>query len=266
MPAQNWSSTGASSLSAALRDHSKRVTHLERRRQITSADELLGPGFGPAALQVMDWNSEEASFNGYFFSEVGAINSPNTMKAWIGFTITTGGDDTNERGLQRVWSYMDSHLREYTRTWVLGTTGRLYGAWEGDSDWKTTGYSLRFPDVVVLSFRYRIRDEVCWIAANGQIGATIAANLAANVNPDGNFSNPTLFSMPPEAIPANVGALIGPSGTPFYFDVDKSGNVQVTSGPPSVNAVTTVGGTPYHGLFNYVATTAWSISGSYILT
>jgi hypothetical protein len=82
-----------------MRDVEKRVLHEERRPTIRTASDLMGPGLGPYAVEVMDWNGPETAFNGFYYSEPGAINSPDSTKYWMGFTE----GNTSGYGLQRLY-------------------------------------------------------------------------------------------------------------------------------------------------------------------
>lgn len=79
----------------------KRLMHEERRPSVTTASDIMGPGLGPHAVEVRDWNDDVTLFNGIFFSEPGSINSPDDNKAWIGESQAT----ESGYGLQTVWDY-----------------------------------------------------------------------------------------------------------------------------------------------------------------
>ena len=69
-----------------LRGFEKRLGHEERRPRIGKASDLLGPGFAPHAVQLLDWNSPTARFNGLWFSE-DALNAPTPVGVYVGMTI-----------------------------------------------------------------------------------------------------------------------------------------------------------------------------------
>lgn len=111
-----------------FRQQEKRGMHEARRPRVTSASDLLGPGFAPFAVPLLDWNAPETNFNGFFFSEPGAANSPDNTKTWIGLVIVT----PTGHGLQQVWSHDTSgsaplHYVRTSHTHVLEMTS--YSAW-----------------------------------------------------------------------------------------------------------------------------------------
>lgn len=112
-----------------MRSTEKRLSHEERRPVIRRASDLLGPGFtGPYATEVTDWNAEEARYNGFFYSDVGADNSPDETKVWIGTCVAT----RLGHGLQQVWSHEDAaDPVQYVRTWHAhdDSPAVQYGAW-----------------------------------------------------------------------------------------------------------------------------------------
>ena len=91
----------AGSMDDWMRGQEKRVMREERRPRISSASDLLGPGFGPTATELTDWNAEEARFNGFFYSAGDAENVPLPgYYWWMGLAISTGNHT-----LQIVWSH-----------------------------------------------------------------------------------------------------------------------------------------------------------------
>jgi hypothetical protein len=84
-----------------MREVEKRILHEERRPNIQTAADLLGPGIAPFSIWVQDWNAPETAFNGLFHSEPGAFNVPSNTRYWMGTSQAT-----NEGyGLQRVSEY-----------------------------------------------------------------------------------------------------------------------------------------------------------------
>lgn len=112
-----------------MRTQEKRINRQERRPSVNTAQDLLGPGFAPTAQRLLDWNSDEATFNGIFYSEPGAVNSPDDTRFWIGTVVS----QSNEFGIQRVMEFhlTAPSLTEYVRAFYLtsGSAHRFYSAW-----------------------------------------------------------------------------------------------------------------------------------------
>jgi hypothetical protein len=109
----------------------KRVMRLERRPAVTNASQLLGPGAAPYAVLLNDWNDEAATFNGIFYTEPEAANSPDDTMYWIGETF--GIEDGY--GFQRVTRFRvvpdaGGDWDQYRRRFY--PQGDLYGY----SDWE----------------------------------------------------------------------------------------------------------------------------------
>ena len=116
-----------------MRDIEKRVLNEERRPTIRAASDLMGPGAGPYAVETLDWNADETTFNGWFFSQPGAMNSPDADLSWIG--TTEGIADGNGYELVRQYDPVtgvdvtgDSYVRFFYT--LPGTGQRLYTDWE----------------------------------------------------------------------------------------------------------------------------------------
>lgn len=117
-----------------MRDMEKRVMSEERRPQIRGASDLLGPGFGPHAIQTMDWNSAETGFNGIFYSVAGqTVNSPDNSTYWIGHVLA----QQDGYGVQHLYEHRVAGdpallpIRQYVRRFYNPGTGGLlvYGPW-----------------------------------------------------------------------------------------------------------------------------------------
>ena len=66
--------------------HQKKQDQIEKRRPvIRRAADLVGPGIGPAATRITDFNDTLATFNGFFSAEAGAANAPTTGQAYVGW-------------------------------------------------------------------------------------------------------------------------------------------------------------------------------------
>lgn len=107
----------------------KREMHEARRPVIRRASDLLGPGFGPYAIEVRDWNSEETTFNGFYFSEPGALHSPDFDLIWLGLCIGT----PIGHGVQQLFSHAisgDVPPERYIRSFhTHGTETPIFSAW-----------------------------------------------------------------------------------------------------------------------------------------
>ena len=111
-----------------MRRMEKRVGREERRRTVTEASDLMGPGIGPFAVQILDWSAEETGFNGHFYSAPGALNSPDSGLWWIGDVLAT----PDGHGIQKVWNFHGGPLppAAYIRTFNSPSEGlRLFTAW-----------------------------------------------------------------------------------------------------------------------------------------
>lgn len=84
-----------------MRGMEKRVLHEERRPQVRTASDILGPGIAPYCVRIEDWNTDETYFNGFFYSEPGAFNTPKSERYWMGANLATEPGF----GLQRVSEY-----------------------------------------------------------------------------------------------------------------------------------------------------------------
>jgi len=84
-----------------LRGVEKRLLHEERRPQVRTASDILGPGIGPHCIRLEDWNADETLFNGFWYTEPGAFNQPIEDRYWIGYSLTTDAGN----GIERVSEY-----------------------------------------------------------------------------------------------------------------------------------------------------------------
>lgn len=94
---------------------------------------VLGPGFAPLASEIDDWNSDDAAFNGYFWSTADANNVPVSVpgELWLGHVISTG-----DYGVQRLWQtiaapdvYPTSTLNHMMRRFTNVGGVRQYTNW-----------------------------------------------------------------------------------------------------------------------------------------
>lgn len=111
-----------------MRDMEKRILHEERRPQIRTASDLLGPGFGPYAIRVLDWNDDVTGFDGFFWADTGSRNSPDPAKAWMGQTVA----NSDGSGYQLVTDYGSTAVPppRFIRTFTSPAGGaRVFTAW-----------------------------------------------------------------------------------------------------------------------------------------
>lgn len=112
-----------------MRDQERRTGSLERRANVRNAKQLLGPGFGPKATPVVDWNTSSLVFNGFFYCDVGSLNSPDPLVGWIGYSVI----DPTGNG----WLYLVSQSptgREFRRRVTTALGGAtVFGTWEVSS-------------------------------------------------------------------------------------------------------------------------------------
>src|SRR4029079_993167 len=110
-----------------MRDVERRMTSQERRPQHVHG--LQGPGIGPRATKITDWNDDKVVFNGYFYSDVGSLHSPDPLKAWIGYAVA----NLDGWGLQQVTSInlsTDVPGTSFQRGFVTPTgSTRVYSTW-----------------------------------------------------------------------------------------------------------------------------------------
>jgi hypothetical protein len=109
-----------------MRSMEKRVLHNDRRPSIRAASDLLGPGFAPYAVQTNDWNSEAACRQGYWWSTVGVINSPDNGKEWLGTVIVTPDGFGIQEVSEQSWYPPPA---TYVRTFWMAGGIRNFSAW-----------------------------------------------------------------------------------------------------------------------------------------
>jgi hypothetical protein len=94
-----------------FRQNEKRLLHEERRPLVKTASDLMGPGIAPHAVLIFDWNNEVTAFNGFYYSEPGAMNTPDGTSAtnfWMGQSIA----DAEGNGVQFIWINRHGNLQE----------------------------------------------------------------------------------------------------------------------------------------------------------
>jgi hypothetical protein len=119
-----------------MRDIEKRILHEERRPNIATASDLLGPGISPFSVYIQDWNAPETAFNGYFHTEPGSINSPDNSLFWMGTSQAT----KEGYGVQRVTQYSGTPPETVpTYAWVrlfytVSGAQRQFTTWKMEED------------------------------------------------------------------------------------------------------------------------------------
>jgi hypothetical protein len=105
----------------------KRMMREERRPTVRHASDLLGPGIAPHAVRIMDWSGPETEFNGFFYSQPGALHSPDSTLWWIGQSLS----QIEGFGIQTVWDYRGTSNPPLQRTRRFTLVGglRVFGAW-----------------------------------------------------------------------------------------------------------------------------------------
>jgi hypothetical protein len=116
-----------------LRAQQRRLMHEERRPLVRNAADLMGPSLGPRAILVVDWNTDEAAFNGILYSSPGAQNSPDGAAYWMGWTAANDGG----YGIQHLFEFrttvpMNDPMREAIRRFYDPGSGAL----RAFSDWQ----------------------------------------------------------------------------------------------------------------------------------
>jgi len=131
------------------RNTEKRVLSQERRPQVRTAADILGPGIAPYAVEILDWNGDETSFNGFFWSQPGAINSPDPANSkWYMGQVEATSDGF---GLQWATEFRDivgnvwpprSFIRRFFDPGTAGT--RTFSAWAEQGDGHYLGEMIMY--------------------------------------------------------------------------------------------------------------------------
>lgn len=112
-----------------MRDIETRILHEERRPQIRNAADIMGPGLGPKTMQLVDWNDDATTFNGFFWSDVNSRNSPDANKQWMGYNLV----NADGSGYQRVYEFKgqgdDTTMVTYVRRSLGSGASRTWGPW-----------------------------------------------------------------------------------------------------------------------------------------
>jgi hypothetical protein len=118
--------------------------HLERRPAVTSATQILGPGAGPFAVLLNDWDEEEGTFTGIYCSEPGSRHAPDAPAGastmyWMGETFGCEIEEDERFGFQRLTRFkVDADVADdppvswtvYRRRFFPQGDRFAYTAWE----------------------------------------------------------------------------------------------------------------------------------------
>lgn len=177
-----------------FRQQEARLAWEERRPQVTRAADLLGPGLGPRAIEITDFDSELASFNGFYYAAPGALNSPNDTKWWMGYTISPRTEGVG--GIQVFWTFraVDSPHSEVMRgfeTSITASGAHTYGPWEGNTgtqEWQTVTSFLNGFQTYAEDVEY-MKDSAGVVHFVGRVNRTSG-------------SGAHMFTVPPDYRPA----------------------------------------------------------------
>jgi hypothetical protein len=152
-----------------MREVEKRILHEERRPNIRTASDLMGPGVGPYSVWINDWNADETNFNGFFHSDPGALNTPDNTKCWMGTTQAT----PEGYGLMRVTEYRDGNSNIWPRYTYIRKfftppgAQRQFSAWRLD-DGTPPGIITEYGGASVAPNTYSTAsDASAWAPASG---------------------------------------------------------------------------------------------------
>lgn len=142
----------------------RRLAKVERRVNIRTAADILGPGYGPYAVEVGDFNAENARFSGVFFANPGAANTPDEDKLWVMRTLST----SEGVGVQVAYTAraVDGGFSQWSRSFYRLPGSIEYTAWtEGGG-----GTSLEAPPGYSPP-------SAQWLATKGYVDDSLAAAL-----------------------------------------------------------------------------------------
>jgi len=153
-----------------MREVEKRILHEERRPNIRTASDLMGPGLSPYSILINDWNAAETNFNGFFHTDPGALHTPDSTRYWMGTSQAT----PEGFGLQRVTEYQGGRT---DATWPRLTyirkfftppgTQRQFSVWRLD-DGTPPGIISEYGGSSVAEIKYTTAsDTTAWTAASG---------------------------------------------------------------------------------------------------
>lgn len=100
----------------------------ERRPSPASFIDHFGPGIMQRARTIVDWNDPANLRNGWYFSDVLSLNTPNPFLPWFGMVILA----SDGRGIQKVWSHaVNTAPIEWAREFHYEGAIPVFGEWTG---------------------------------------------------------------------------------------------------------------------------------------
>lgn len=127
----------------------KTLAVADRRPVIRRASDIVGPGINAMATRITDYNDILATYNGYYSSEAGASNAPNSDEAFVGITVM----DSALGGYQQ-FTGLDTGT-EYRRIFTRNPSDPdmiFWGAW-------VVTWEEPAPPIDLLSSRYRSSNQ-----------------------------------------------------------------------------------------------------------
>jgi hypothetical protein len=91
----------------------KKLSIADRRPVIRQASDLVGPGIAAAATLVTDWSDTLATYNGFYSSDIGAFDAPNSTSQFVGTVVM----DSAFGGVQTLYP-LDQDGAYYQRTFL----------------------------------------------------------------------------------------------------------------------------------------------------
>ena len=125
--------------------HAKKAAQLTERRPVTRASDLVGPGIGATTIRITDYRDLLATFNGYYSSEPGAFDAPNSSESFVGHVISDAvlGGRQVFTGLTSGNVYSRSFTRSPTDPETIG-----WDVWQGGRIPATIdGYAISYTTV-----------------------------------------------------------------------------------------------------------------------
>lgn len=84
----------------------KQLQVADRRPVIRRASDLVGPGIGLSATRITSFNSELATFNGFYSAVEGTPGAPDSGQAFMGWVVM----DEEIGGIQMFYGFDDGLL------------------------------------------------------------------------------------------------------------------------------------------------------------